>query len=183
VLDEEAAAAGPGAGGLLALPYFLGEKTPVNDPDARGVFVGLHLGHERGHLFRAILEAIAFGFAHHLDVFRELGLEPRRVRVTNGGSRSRVWRQIVADVLGLPLESITDHPGSSLGAAFAAGIGVGVFRDWNEIQRFVRVDARIEPNTANHDRYVELYGHFRSLYPASRDHQHALARFTETAGR
>jgi xylulokinase len=175
-LDREAEMVGAGAGGLLVLPYFLGEKTPVNDPDARGVFVGLHLGHERGHLFRAILESIAFGFAHHLDVFRERGLSPRRTRVTNGGSRSRLWRQIVSDVLGLPMESITDHPGSSLGAAFAAGIGTGLFDDWGQIERFVRIADRIEPDSANHEYYVDLYAAYRSLYPTLRGHMHTLAR-------
>jgi len=179
-LDREAGAAGVGAGGLVALPYFLGEKTPINDPRARGAFVGLHLGHGRGHLFRAVLESIAFGFAHHVEVLRELGLEPRRVRVTNGGSRSKLWKQIVADVLGLPLESIVRHPGSSLGAAFAAGMGVGAFDDWSEIERFVEVDERIEPNEENRLRYQELYGIYRSIYPALREQQHALASIGTT---
>jgi xylulokinase len=176
-LDREAGEAGVGAGGLVALPYFLGEKTPINDPRARGAFVGLHLGHGRGHLFRAILESIAFGFAHHVEVLRQLGLEPRRVRVTNGGSRSKLWKQIVADVLGLPLESIVHHPGSSLGAAFASGMGVGVFQDWSEIGRFVEVEERIEPDEKNHSRYLELYQVYRSLYPALKEQQHALAGF------
>ena len=177
LLDQAAAAAGLGAGGLVALPYLLGEKTPINDPEARGVFVGLHLGHGRGHLFRALLEGIAFGLRHHVEVLGERGLEPGRVRVTNGGSRSRLWRQIVADVLGLPLESIVRHPGSALGAAFAAGKGTGIFHDWREIERFVRVEERIEPNPAAHRRYQELYGIYRSLYPALLEQQHRLARF------
>ena len=88
-LDEEAEASTPGASGVVALPYMLGEKTPIHDPDARGAFIGLSLATERGDLFRAVLESIAFGFRHHLDVLAELGHEPRRVRVTNGG-RDRV---------------------------------------------------------------------------------------------
>jgi xylulokinase len=176
-LDREAEEAGVGAGGLVALPYFLGEKTPINDPQARGTFVGLHLGHQRGHLFRAILEAIAFGFAHHVEVLRELGLELRRVRVTNGGSRSQVWKRIVADVLGLPLEPVFQHPGSSLGAAFTAGMGVGVFEDWDEIERFVKVEECIEPDEKNHLRYRQLYEVYRSLYPALKEQQHRLAAF------
>jgi xylulokinase len=176
-LDAEAEAVGVGAGGLVALPYFLGEKTPINDPEARGMFIGLHLGHERGHLFRAVLESIAFGFAHHLEVLRERGLEPRRVRITNGGSRSRVWRQIVADVLGLPMESILDHPGSSMGAAYTAGIGTGVIDGWGEIDRFIQADETIEPIMDNHKRYRELYAVYRELYPATLDQQHRLARW------
>lgn len=166
-LDEEAAAVGPRAGGVIALPYMLGEKTPIHDPDARGAFIGMTLATERGHLFRAVLEGIAFGFRHHLDVFAELGQTPRRVRVTNGGARSRLWKQVTADVLGLPLETLRSHPGSALGAAFAAGMGVGVFESWAEIERFVEVGETIEPR--EHDRYERPYRTFRALYPALKE--------------
>jgi xylulokinase len=165
-LDAEGDEAGPGAGGIVALPYLLGEKTPLNDPGARGAFVGLHLGHGRGHLFRAVLEAIAFGFRHHLDVFAELGQMPRRVRVTNGGARSRLWKRVVADVLGAPLETLAAAQGSELGAAFAAGMGVGAFDGWNEIDRFVEVAETVEPDPAVRERYDELYAAYRELYPA-----------------
>ena len=123
VLDAEAEEAGPLAGGVMALPYMLGEKTPLNDPLATGAFVGMSLSHRRGDLFRALLESIAFGFRHHLEVFAELGLRPRRVRVTNGGADSWLWPQVTADVIGLPLEKLRSHPGSALGVAFAAGMG------------------------------------------------------------
>jgi xylulokinase len=163
-LDVEAEAAGPGAGGIVALPYLLGEKTPINDPTARGAFAGLHLGHERGHLFRAILEGVAFGFRHHLDVFAERGQTPRKVRLTNGGARSELWAQVTADVLGLPLEQVQVVGGSALGAAFVAGMGTGVFRGWHEIERFTSVDAVIEPHP--HAVYEERYRAYRALYPA-----------------
>lgn len=166
-LDREAEEAGPGAGGIVALPYFLGEKTPINDPGARGAFVGLHLGHGRGHLFRAVLEAIAFGFRHHVDVFVERGHPPRRVRVTNGGARSPVWPQVTADVLGLPLERLAVAGGSALGAAFAAGMGVGVFSDWKEVERFVKVTDVVEPR--DHEAYEGPYHRYRTLYPALKE--------------
>lgn len=165
LLDREASAAGPGAGGVIVLPYLLGEKTPINDPGARGAFVGLRLDHGRGHLFRAVLEATAFGFRHHLDVFAELGRTPTRVRVTNGGARSGLWRQVVADVLGHPLEVLTAH-GSELGAAFAAGMGVGAFSSWAEIERFIEVRELVEPETTLASVYEELYAAYRELYPA-----------------
>jgi xylulokinase len=164
-LDAEADGAGAGAGGIVALPYLLGEKTPLNDPGARGAFTGLRLDHTRGHLFRAVLEATAFGFRHHLDVLAERGLAPRRARVTNGGARSRLWKQVVADVTGLHLESLLAH-GSELGAAFAAGMGVGAFASWNEIERFVSVEGRIEPDPSVGATYDELYAAYRDLYPA-----------------
>ncbi len=164
VLDAEADAVGPGAGGVIALPYMLGEKTPLQDPDARGAFVGLSLATGRGHLFRAVLEGISFAFRHHVDVFAEVGHVPRRVRVSNGGARSALWKQVTADVLGLPLETLRSHPGSALGAAFVAGMGVGAFDDWDAIDRFVEVGEIVEPR--DHDRYESAYADFRALYPA-----------------
>jgi xylulokinase len=161
-LDLEADNVGPGASGVLALPYFLGEKTPINDPDATGAFVGLQLTHERGNLFRAILEGIGYGFRHHFDVLAERGHTPHRVRVTDGGSQSRVWTQITADVLGMPLEKVGMRSGSAVAAAFVAG--VGVFSDWRDIARFVDVTEVIEPHAdALYDRQYTAY---RALYPA-----------------
>jgi xylulokinase len=167
VLDAEAEQVPPGAGGIVALPYFLGEKTPLNDPHARGAFVGLHLGHTRGALFRAVLEAIGYGFRHHLEVFAERGFEARRIRVTNGGARSPLWRRVTADVLGLPLE-VPATGGSALGAAFAAGIGTGMFSDWSEIERFVSVRETVEPDPGSAEPYDEAYAVYRALYPRLR---------------
>ena len=164
-LDAEAAHAGPGAGGIVALPYLLGEKTPINDPSARGAFVGLHLGHRRGHLFRAVLEATAFGFRHHLDVFAELGRAPRRVRVTNGGARSELWKQVVADVLQRRLETVVGGAGSEVGAAFAAGIGVGLIDSWDRIEQFVTLGEPVEPDAALAPMYDDQYAAYRKLYP------------------
>jgi len=107
-LDADAAASEPGT--LVTLPYFLGEKTPLHDPDLRGAMIGLHLGTTRGDLHRSFLEAIAYGFRSHFDVFAEDGLVLNRPRVTNGGSKSRLWREILADVLNRDLVSIVDHP-------------------------------------------------------------------------
>ncbi len=163
-LDAEAEASGPGSRGIVALPYMLGEKTPLNDPEARGAFIGLGLSHTRGDLFRAVLESIAFGFRHHLDVLLELGFQPRRVRVTNGGARSALWPQVTADVLGLPLETLRSHPGSALGVAFTAGVASGAFDDWGEIDRFVEPGPVIEPR--GHEAYASSYARFRALYPA-----------------
>jgi xylulokinase len=168
-LDAEALSLPAGSEGLVLLPYFLGEKTPIHDARARGVLFGLTLAHTRAHVYRAILEGIAYGFRHHLAVLAELGLGVTRARVTNGGARSRLWKQVVADVLGLPLEQLAEHPGSSLGAAFVAGKGVGIFACWDEIERFVHVPAVVEPDAAAHARYTALYGIYRQLYERNRD--------------
>lgn len=146
------------------MPYLLGEKTPLNDPEARGAFIGLSLSHTRGDVFRAVLESIAFGFRHHLDVFAELGLRPQRVRVTNGGARSKLWPQVTADVIGLPLETLRSHPGSALGVAFVAGMAIGAFDGWSDIDRFVEPGPVIEPR--EHAEYDVAYTRFRALYPA-----------------
>ena len=177
-LDETAAGLAPGSDGLVLLPYFLGEKTPLNDPLARGVIFGLDLSHTRAHVYRAVLEGIAYGFRHHLEVLAERGLKASRARVTNGGARSRLWKQITADVIGLPLEQVADHPGSSLGAAFVAGMGAGVFDDWSQIERFIRISQTVAPNRVAHERYRKFFGIYRALY---RDLKDRFAELLETA--
>jgi xylulokinase len=180
-LDKEGETVPPGSGELVLLPYFLGEKTPLNDPLARGVLFGLTLSHSRAHIYRAILEGIAYGFRHHLEVLAERGLFADKARVTNGGARSKLWKQVTADVLGIALEEITQHPGSSLGAAFVAGIGVGVFDDWSDIERFVKIAATVEPNPAAHRRYEQLYGVYRDLYTCLMSQYRILHRIRESS--
>jgi xylulokinase len=180
-LDALAAPIAAGSDGLVLLPYFLGEKTPIHDPLARGVFFGLTLSHTRAHAYRAILEGIAYGFRHHLAVLSERGLGAAQARVTNGGARSALWKQVTADVLGLPLEEIAGHPGSSLGAAFVAGKGVGLFKAWSDIERFVKLANVVAPDARAHERYGELFAIYRGLYASLKDHFPALHRATASA--
>ena len=175
-LDAEAAALPAGADGLIVLPYFLGEKTPLNDPMARGTLVGLTLMHTRAHIFRALLEGIAFGFQHHLEVLAEHQYVPARARLTNGGAHSELWRQITADVLGLPLEAIAHHPGSSLGAAFVAGKGIGAFADWADIEKFIQVSSVTRPDMQKHRRYQALFMLYREIYEKLKDTYPELVR-------
>jgi len=165
-LDEAAAQVPPASEGLIVLPYFLGEKTPIFDPQARGVFFGLTLSHGRGHMFRAILEAVIFGFQHHVEVLTARGYVIRRVVATDGGVRSQLWRQIAADVLGLPIVSFPEHPGSALGVAFVAGMAVGLLRSWDEIEAFAGQALRNDPDPTAHARYREAYRLYRELYEA-----------------
>lgn len=162
-LDRLAADRPAGADGLMILPYFLGEKTPIHDPAARGVIDGLTLSHDIGHLWRAILEAYAYASAHHLEVLRDMGHSAQRVLVSDGGSNSRVWMQIIADVLGQPVHRLKGHPGSSLGAAWTAAVGVGL-ADWAGISRFVHQDEILQPNPANAGVYSAGYTRYRDLY-------------------
>lgn len=180
-LDREAEASGAGAGGLVCLPYLLGEKSPIHDSEARGVFAGLSLSSTRGDLFRASLEATAYGFRQHLDVFAELGLARTDVRVTNGGARSRLWKQVVADVCGVELQPVVDHPGASLGAAIAAAVGVHALPGWDAAARFVALGTPIEPSadTAVRAVYEEGYAVFCDLWPAVAAISHRLARMAQ----
>lgn len=166
-LDEEAKLIPPASDGLVILPYFLGEKTPIFDPKARGVMFGLTLSHTRGHIFRAILESVIYGFKHHIDVLSDMGLSPGRVFATNGGAKSSFWCQIAADVLEREITSYPSHPGSALGVAFLAGYGVGIFDDFDDIQLFLKNGScQYTPIMDNVTIYRKSYNVYRELYPA-----------------
>ncbi|MDH3660779.1 MAG: FGGY-family carbohydrate kinase [Alphaproteobacteria bacterium] len=163
-LDRLAAEIAPGADGLLMLPYFLGEKTPIHDPDARGTLVGLGLHHDIGHIWRAALEAVVFGFRHHMDVFSDLGQPATRLYASDGGAKSQIWMQIAADSLGLPVHLLKGHPGSCLGAAYIAAFAIGAVDDWDGISRFVTPADVVEPDTRHRARYDALYQAYRETY-------------------
>jgi xylulokinase len=163
-MDDAARALPAGSDGVIVLPYFLGEKTPILDPRARGVIFGLMLHHGKHHMFRAMLEAVIFGFRHHLDVMAEAGLHPTRLIATNGGVSSGLWRDIAASVLGQPVTSFRGHPGSSLGVAFLAGRSVGLFDDWSDIDRFLTDRTVNAPDQDDRIRYDRAYSVYRELY-------------------
>jgi xylulokinase len=166
-LDDQAAAWEPGAEGLLFAPYLAGERTPYPDPDVRGAFTGLSLRHDRGALWRAMLEGVAYGLRDSLELLRDLGARPEVARVSGGGARSALWLRIVSAVLGLPLERTESEEGSAFGAALLAGVRAGIFADAHEaVARCVRVRERIEPDPAWADAYGEGYTRYRRLYPA-----------------
>jgi xylulokinase len=162
-LDAEAESWEPGAEGLLFAPYLAGERTPHPDPDARGAFTGLSARHDRGALWRAMLEGVAFGLRDSLELLRELGAQPESGRISGGGARSELWLRIVASVLGLPLELTESEEGSAFGAALLAGVRAGVFAGADDaVARCVRARRRIEPEWD----YDAGYARFRKLYPA-----------------
>lgn len=170
-LLSEAAASGPGAHGLLMLPYFAGERTPIADPDARGIIAGLTIEHTRGDLYRAALEATALGVRHNVEAIRAAGGTIERVVAVGGGTQGDLWLQVVSDVTGLTQEVRTVTIGASYGAAFLAAGAVASVRidDWNPVLRMVTPDARL---AADYDELSVLY---RELYPATADIAHALA--------
>lgn len=143
----------PGSEGLVFLPYLAGERTPHADPYVRGAFCGLSLSHGRGALTRAVLEGVAFALRDCLDTVRGAGATGTRGRVSGGGSRSRLWLEIVASALELPLEIMATDQGSAFGAALLGGVAAGVYGDLDQasaacvrVTEFVDpVDAWIEP--------------------------------------
>jgi xylulokinase len=163
-LDELADAVPAGADGVLILPYFLGEKTPIHDADIRGMVSGLSLSHGLGHLWRALLEAYGYAILHHIEVMRDMGLAPRRYLASDGGAASRVWMQIVADILQAPVERLTRHPGSCLGVAWAAAMGIGLADDWLGVTRFAGRGETIRPDPAKAHVYQAGYNSYRDLY-------------------
>ena len=179
-LDAAAGGLPSGAGGVLLLPYFLGEKTPLNDPHARGTLTGLGLHHGLPHVWRAALESVAFGFRHHGDVFAEMGLDISRVLACDGGAASDLWVQITADVLERPIERLLNHPGSCLGAAFVAGMGVGAIDDWAAIGSYVETDRVFEPDEKSARIYRDAYCLYRELYDRLETLYPLLGRLPET---
>jgi xylulokinase len=178
VLDTEAAASSPAQ--LVCLPYFLGEKSPIHDPDLRGAFVGLHLGHGRGDLFRACMEAVAYGFRNHVDAFSDAGVGLGPARVSNGGGRSATWKQILADVLGTDLLPVVNQGGASQGAALVAAVGSGAFRGWGDAHRFVQVGEPVRPGPAHQKAYEEGYATFLELQGLLAPVSHRLAARSRT---
>jgi xylulokinase len=159
----------PGAQGLSFLPYLQGERTPHADPHARGAFVGLSLVHDRGALVRAVLEGVAYGLRDSLELLRELGVEPESARVSGGGARSGLWLEIVASVLGLPLDLTAAEEGAAFGAALLGGLAAGAFADAEEaVSLCVSVRDRVEPNPDWRETYERGYARFHALYPALR---------------
>lgn len=168
-LDEEAANVSPGAEGLIFLPYLTGERCPHADPEARGAFIGLTARHTRGHMARAVMEGVAFAMAQMLDLVREARVEASEVRLSGGGARSKLWRQIQSGVYGTPVSILDTSDASACGAALLAGVGCGA---WGTVQeacaQALHVRERIEPDPHLVAEYARWRGIYNSLYPTLR---------------
>ena len=174
--SAEAAELPPGADGLLYLPYLYGERTPHMDPFARGAMVGLSFHHGRGHLARAMMEGVTFALRQSLELSLALGGEVEVVIAAGGGASSSVWRQIQADIFGVPLRQSLLPEQASLGAALLGGVGAGLWTDIpSASSAVVRYGPTTEPDPARHERYNALYAQFVGLYPTLRADFHKLA--------
>jgi xylulokinase len=164
-LSQQASEVAPGSGGVIFLPYMMGERSPIWHTNARGVFFGLSLATPKAAIVRAIMEGAAFALRHNVEVAARAGVEVHEMRSVGGCSRSDPWNQIKADVLGMPLLLPRTSVGSPFGAAILAGMGAEVFPDVKKsLQGMVQLSRRFEPNRANHEIYTQRYRVFRDIY-------------------
>lgn len=183
LLNEMAAAVPPGSEGLIALDYFQGNRTPYVDSLARGVFWGLSLKHTTAHLFRAILEGIAYGSEHIFRVFRNSGYTVKEIVAAGGPTRSRLWMQIHADVSGVPITLSQTPDAPALGSAILAAVAAGLYSDVvTAAGQMSRIAGRIEPNPERHaqyqfyvEQYIATYPRLQPLMHEMARHQHALS--------
>ncbi len=167
-LLEEAAVTPPGADGLVFLPYLAGERSPIWDPDARGVLAGLTLGHTRGHVARAIVEASALAIRHVAAPMLEAGVRVTDMRVCGGPARSAFWNQVKADVTGFQVAVPAVLETAALGSAILAAVGIGAYPDVpSAIRAMTRIAQRIEPRPQHRARYDVLFDAYQALYPAT----------------
>ena len=166
-LTEDAARVAPGANGLLWTPYLMGERTPHLDPHARAALVGLTASHTRAHVVRAILEGVAFSLRDTFEIFKEMNVPVEEIRLGGGGARSKLWRQIQADVYGHVVKTVEAEEGAAYGAALLAGVGAGA---WPSVDAacdaVVRIKSAVEPNPEAVEALARPYRIFRLLYPA-----------------
>ena len=164
-LTQMATEVAPGCEGLIFLPYMMGERSPIWNTNARGVFFGLTLTTTPQMMFRAVLEGTAFALAHNVEIGKQSGIKIDEIRSIGGGSKSELWNQIKADVLGLPIAILKDSSGAAVGDAYLAGLGSGSFSDIRDvINSTVSIENRYLPNKTKHDYYQERYARFRNLY-------------------
>lgn len=165
----------PGANGLIVLPYFEGERTPIYDPDAKGAFFGLTLKHTRADMYRALLESVGYGIRHNVESLREEGLAAKRILAVGGGTKNLEWMQIISDIANVEMAVPEKQIGSSYGDAFMAGVGVGIFKSLQEITRWVTPGTGIKPDSERSALYEPYYRIFRDLYQQTKDLMHDLS--------
>lgn len=163
-LNEAIAKTDPGAGGVLFLPYMLGERSPRWNPNARGAFVGMNLATTRGEMFRSVLEGITMNLGLIVRIFRE-SVPIDSIRVIGGGAKGAIWRRIMADVYDARIDKLNVlEEATSMGAAICAGVAVGAFDDFSAVERFVRVEETVEPIAKNRAVYERLLPIFDEAY-------------------
>jgi xylulokinase len=166
LMNLQAEKSTPGAHGLLFFPYLLGERSPYWNPDARGAFFGLSMAHTRADMIRATLEGISLNLRMILQSFIDQGVQINEMRVIGGGANGRIWRQIMADIYGLPIRRpALLSEATSFGAALAGGVGVGIFKDFKLAEQLTPIIDEIYPNKQLKPLYDQMYLTFTKAYP------------------
>lgn len=164
-LNKEAAAAAAGSEGLTFLPYLYGERTPHADADVRGVFFGISGKHKRGHFIRSVMEGVSFALRDSLELIKARGVEVDEIRLIGGGAKSELWQQITADIFGEKISLLNIEQGPAFGAAIIAGVGAGVFSDFESIvEELVDVVKTVDPIAENVEKYNKNYKIYQNLY-------------------
>lgn len=176
IMAREAEEVGPGCGGLLMLPYIYGERSPLQDPKARGVLFGLSGNHDRRHINRAALEAIGYSTLQHLILFSEAGLSPTRIVTAGGGTRNIALMQIVCDMAGTPIPLPQQFQCSAYGDALLAAVGVGAIDGFSGISDVIPKGKILNPNSNIHEYYLSKYPIYRDLYIDNKEKMHKIAR-------
>ena len=165
LINEAAQGVPRGSNRLLYLPYLMGERTPHLDPDCRGVFFGLSAMHTQADMLRAVMEGVGYSLTDCLEILQGMGLSIQSMMACGGGSKSPVWRQILADMYGLPLQTLGGQEGPALGAAILAGVGTGLFPDVpSACREFIRPQATCTPEQAAHEYYLRGHRLYQKLY-------------------
>lgn len=165
-LLEEAGKSKVGSNGLVFLPYLMGERTPHSDPDAKGTIIGLNITNNRGDITRAILEGVCFGLRDSLEILKSLKVPINEVRVSGGGAKSPLWRQILADVFNIKVQVINSKEGPAYGAAILAAVGLGLYKTVDEAcSNLIKVTSTTIPIEENAKKYEEIYSIYKELYP------------------
>ncbi|MBW3095997.1 FGGY-family carbohydrate kinase [Pseudohoeflea coraliihabitans] len=169
VLTQMAEKAPAGSEGLVILPYFSGERSPINDPHAKGMIFGLQMHHGREHLYRAALEGVGYSINHTLQVMARAGANPQLLTAVGGGTKSKVWLQSVSDITGVKQNVPATTLGASYGNAFLAGYATGLFTAPEDIQNWIALAEEITPNPANAETYGKLMDIYLTLYERNAD--------------
>lgn len=164
-LDQLAEEIEPGSEGLIFLPYLYGERTPYNDAHARGVYFGISGKHDQRHFIRSVLEGVAFALKDSLELIKDKGIKIKQIRAIGGGAKSRIWQQILTDILGEEINLLNVEEGPAFGAALIAGVGVSVYNSFAEaVNRIIKVEKTILPGIKNAKRYNQNYQLYKKLY-------------------
>jgi xylulokinase len=155
---------------VFYLPYLMGERTPHNDPNCRGTFIGMNMTHGRKHMTRAVLEGVAFSLRDTFEIMKSMGINTSVISINGGGAKSKLWCEIIADALNVRVVKLNTNEGPAYGAAILAAVGYGLFASVEEAcGSFIKITESIEPNQTNVELYNKKYDKFKEIYPATKE--------------